>query len=71
MKVKVFSAKGNQIFNESTYFKKSTLTSQIEQDINHWLENNPKINITNIKQSSCGGSVDAEKHFISVWYEED
>ena len=71
MKVKVFSAKGNQIFNESTYFKKSTLTSQIEQDINHWLENNPKINITNIKQSSCGGSFDVEKHFISVWYEED
>ena len=64
MKVKVFSAKGNQ-------FKKSTLTSQIEKDINHWLENNPKINITNIKQSSCGGSLEVEKLFVSVWYEED
>ena len=66
MKVKVFSAKGNQF-----QFNKPTLTSQIEQDINHWLENNPKINITNIKQSSCGGSLDVEKLFISVWYEED
>ena len=65
MKVKVFSSKGKLLH------KLSRLTSQIEQDINHWLENNPKINITNIKQSSCGGSFDAEKHFISVWYEED
>ena len=65
MKVKVFSTKGK------VFRKLSGLTSQIEQDINHWLENNPKINITNIKQSSCGGSFDAEKHLISVWYEED
>ena len=65
MKVKVFSTKGKQ------WGSSSRVTSQFEQDINHWLENNPKINITNIKQSSCGGSFDAEKHFISVWYEED
>ena len=65
MKVKVFSTKGKQ-FGSS-----SRVTSQFEQDINHWLENNPKINITNIKQSSCGGSFDAEKHLISVWYEEN
>ena len=66
MKVKFFSTKKSKMFQSS-----SRVTSQIEQDINHWLENNPKINITNIKQSSCGGSFDAEKHFISVWYEED
>ena len=65
MKVKFFSTKGKQ------WGSSSRVTSQFEQDINHWLENNPKINITNIKQSSCGGSFDAEKHFISVWYEED
>ena len=64
MKVKVFSSKGRFLH------KLSRLTSQIEQDINHWLENNPKINITNIYQTSCGGSFDAEKHLISVWYEE-
>jgi len=65
MKVKVFQTTGKQ------FGSTSRVTSQIEQDINHWLENNPKINITNIKQSSCGGSFDVEKHFISVWYEED
>ena len=65
MKVKVFSSKGKLLH------KLSRLTSQIEQDINHWLENNPKINITHIKQSPCGGIFDAEKHLISVWYEED
>ena len=64
MKVKVFSTK-SKAFQSS-----SKPPYQLEQDINHWLENNPKINITNIKQSSCGGSFDAEKHFISVWYEE-
>ena len=65
MKVKVFSTK-SKAFQSS-----SKPPYQLEQDINHWLENNPKINITNIKQSSCGGSFDVEKHFISVWYEED
>ena len=65
MKVKVFSSKGRFLH------KLSRLTSQIEQDINHWLENNPKINITNIKQSSWQVVFDVEKHFISVWYEED
>ena len=65
MKVKVFSTKGKQ-FGFS-----SRVIPQFEQDINHWLENNPKINITNIKQSSCGGSLEVEKLFISVWYEEN
>ena len=58
MKVKVFSTKGKQ------WGSSSRVTSQFEQDINHWLENNPKIKITNIKQSSCGGSLAVEKHFI-------
>ena len=65
MKVKVFKT------TNKPFSSKSKIISQFEQDINHWLENNPKINITNIKQSSCGGSFDVEKHFISVWYEED
>ncbi len=65
MKVKVFSTKSK------AFRSPERNTAQIEQDINHWLENNPKINITNIKQSSCGGILDAPKHFISVWYEED
>ena len=65
MKVKVFKTT-NKAFRSP---ERNIL--QFEQDINHWLENNPKINITNIKQSSCGGILDAPKHFISVWYEED
>ena len=65
MKVRVFSTKGKQ------WGSSSRVTSQFEQDINHWLENNPKINITNIKQSSWQVVFDVEKHFISVWYEED
>ena len=65
MKVKVFKTT-NKSFSST-----SRIISQFEQDINHWLENNPKINITNIKQSSWQVFLDVEKHFISVWYEED
>ena len=65
MKVKVFKT------TNKPFSSKSKIISQFEQDINHWLENNPKINIANIKQSSCGGSLDAAKHFISVWYEDN
>ena len=65
MKVKVFKTT-NKSFSST-----SRIISQFEQDINHWLENNPKINITHIKQSPCGGIFDAEKHLISVWYEEN
>ena len=65
MKVKVFKTTGKQ------FGSTSKVISQFEQDINHWLENNPKINITNIKQSSCGGSFDKAKHLISIWYEEN
>ena len=65
MKVKVFSTKGKQ------WGSSSRVTSQFEQDINHWLENNPKINITNIKQSSLGALLEVPKLLISVWYEED
>ena len=65
MKVKVFSTKSK------AFQSKSKEISQIEQDINHWLENNPKINITNIIQSSLGSLLEVKKLLISVWYEED
>ena len=65
MKVKVFSTKSK------AFQSKSKETSQLEQDINHWLENNPKLNITNIKQSSLGALLEVPKLLISVWYEED
>ena len=65
MKVKVFKST-NKAFRSP---ERNTL--QFEQDINHWIENNPKINITNIKQSSCGGILESAKHLISIWYEEN
>ena len=65
MKVKVFKTT-NKAFRSP---ERNIL--QFEQDINHWIENNPKINITNIKQSTFGGILEVQKLFISVWYEED
>ena len=65
MKVKIFSKCGG-------YFGKSSkVTSELEQDINSWLESNSEIKIINIKQSSCGGSADPAKHIISIWYESE
>jgi hypothetical protein len=63
MKVKIFAKCGG-------YFSKSSkISSHLEQEINAWLESNPKIKIIDIKQSSCGGSLEPEKHIISIWHE--
>ena len=63
MKVKIFSKCGG-------YFSKSSkISSHLEQEVNAWLESHPGIKIIDIKQSSCGGSLEPEKHIISIWYE--
>ena len=63
MKVKVFSKCGG-------YFEKfSKSASILEEDINDWLNDNPGISIIEIKQSSCGGSLEPAKHIVSIWYE--
>jgi len=63
MKAKIFSKCGG-------YFSKlSKISSNLEQEINTWLESHPGIKNIDIKQSSCGGSADPAKHIISVWYE--
>ena len=63
MKVKIFSKCGG-------YFSKSSkISSDLEQEFNTWLDNNSGIKIINIKQSSCGGSLEPAKHIISIWYE--
>ena len=63
MKVKIFS-------KCSGYFGKlSGIASSLEEDINTWLESHPEITIIEIKQSSCGGSLEPSKHIVSVWYE--
>ena len=63
MKVKIFSKRAN-------FFSDISKTSLLlEQDVNTWLEMHTTIKIIDIKQSSCGGSLDPSKHIISIWYE--
>ena len=42
----------------------------LENQINAWLSENPRIKIIDIKQSSSGGSLGGSLWFVSVWYEE-
>jgi hypothetical protein len=42
----------------------------LEDEINAWLRENPRIKIIDIKQSSGGGSFFGGLWFVSVWYEE-
>lgn len=65
MKVKIFSKSGSILSQESK------VLANLEQEINSWLESNPDIKILDIKQSSCGGSLETAKHLITVWYETD
>ena len=63
MQVKIFSKCGG-------YFSKlSKISSHLEQEVNAWLESHPGIKIIDIKQSSCGGSLEPAKHIISIRYE--
>ena len=41
----------------------------LEQEISTWLEANPGIRITDIKQSSSAGFLEQPKIVISIWYE--
>jgi hypothetical protein len=63
MKVKIFSKGGK-------YFGKSNTADRLEEDINSWLANHPELKVIEIKQSSCGGSMEPGQHLISVWYED-
>lgn len=42
----------------------------LEDEINVWLSEDPRIKIVEIKQSSSGGSFGASLWFVSVWYED-
>jgi len=44
--------------------------SDLEKEVNDWLERHPDIKIVKIKQSSNGGSWMNTKVLLSVWYEE-
>ncbi|MEE9431331.1 MAG: hypothetical protein V3V16_09845 [Melioribacteraceae bacterium] len=63
MRVKIFSKKEG-------YFKKTSTTStELEQEINSWLENNSRMKVIKIEQTSSGGNIEPAVHIISVWYE--
>ena len=62
MKVKFFS-------KCSRYFGKSKIAETLEGEINVWMESQPGIKVVDIKQTSCGGSLEPGQHLVSVWYE--
>ena len=63
MKVKMF-------YQSHGYFGRSQkVVASLEGEINVWLESEPEIKVVDIKQTSCGGSLEPGQHLISVWYE--
>ena len=51
------------------YFGKSNIAASLEGEINVWLESEPEIKVVDIKQTSCGGSLEPGQYLVSVWYE--
>ena len=63
MKTKIFAISGG-------YFRNISRTAlDLEEKINAWIEANLGIKIIDIKQSSCGGSLEPSNTIISIWYE--
>ncbi len=63
MKTKIFGT-------SEGYFRRFSKTAlHLQEEINAWIAANPGIKIIDIKQSSCGGSVEPSKIIISLWYE--
>ena len=54
MKMKLFGKEGSKKIFE------------LEEEVNTWLEQNPKIKIIDIRQSASGGSLHDTKLYISV-----
>ena len=57
----------NHGWREDLSFRK---LQDLEDEMNAWLSQNPKIKVVDIKQSSSGGSYRPTLWLISVWYEE-
>jgi len=64
MKVKLFKKSGNSFFK-----RKASSKELLEFEINNWLEMNSEIEIKDIKQSCCGGSLEPSITVVSIWYE--
>ena len=69
MKVKLFWK--NKPLGGGLFSSAAKNARALEDQINAWLSENPRIRIVDIKQSSSGGSFAPDLWFISVWYEED
>jgi len=63
MKVKLFSTWARLTQGVSAL-------STLEDIINVWLAENPRIKVVDIRQSSSGGSWAPAQWLISVWYEQ-
>jgi len=61
MKMKLF-------FMSNLEKRKRVNLQSLEHEVNAWLEQNPNINVVNIKQSASGGSFSPTSLSISVWY---
>ncbi len=61
MKMKLF-------FMSNLEKRKRANLQSLEDEVNAWLEQNPNINVVNIKQSASGGSFSPTSLSISVWY---
>ena len=64
MKVKIFKKTGKSFFS-----RKSSSREELEIEINNWLAENNGIEIKEIKQSCCGGSLEPSITVVSIWYE--
>lgn len=58
MKMKLFGREGSKEILE------------LEEQVNAWLEEHPRIKIIDTKQCASGGSLHDTKLYISIWYEE-
>jgi hypothetical protein len=43
---------------------------KLEEEVNAWLAQHPRIKIIDTKQSASGGSLHDTKLYISIWYED-
>ena len=64
MLVKIF------VMREGYFSSIAKATSDLEEEINLWLRANPYVQIRNIEQSSCGGSMEPSRTVVSVWYQD-
>ncbi len=55
---------------KTSFSGKESYFDVIEDEINRWLRNSPKIEVVEIKQSASGGSFATAKLIVSVWYRE-